>query len=487
MKKINFINKVTPLRADTFNRMQNNIEEEFNEVNSQLAERAPNGIINGKLYLPSEFPTLPFDIFYSNGKYFCDLSAKKLTAKNATKVYISCVTGGTGLGNTPKTAISLNRFKSNLTNNLYSGITDFELIFMDKVYVAIGNDFELYNEAIKVTFRSGVGFTWIGRLKTNSKYTNGWTATATSGVYVTTQDTEHDIQDIINLSKLNEFGMPYLYTKVATLDECKLQEGTFYQDGTKIYQHAYNFHNYDTAMLAVPNKIISIRQFNERKVVFENMGFTADTLYLATDNILNQLYFINCRFHRGTNDAFGLVGRYQVYSYNCVADYPSKDCFNYHSFSKDSVAVEINCIGYGAGKHKMTYSGSNTNTVSNNGSTAHNGINVLRVGCSYWDCEGPIVADIQNCRSVNIGCSAKNIADTCSGERTAFLITTDISQNQSYRTEMCNKYIINCIGGGTNVKYGIVANSYTKIMNFRGNTNLKGTMEYIKWEGEVYE
>ena len=39
MKKINFIKKVTPLSADTFNQMQNNIEEEFSQVNSQLAER----------------------------------------------------------------------------------------------------------------------------------------------------------------------------------------------------------------------------------------------------------------------------------------------------------------------------------------------------------------------------------------------------------------------------------------------------------------
>lgn len=38
MKKINFIKKVTPLSADTFNQMQNNIEEEFSQVNSQLAE-----------------------------------------------------------------------------------------------------------------------------------------------------------------------------------------------------------------------------------------------------------------------------------------------------------------------------------------------------------------------------------------------------------------------------------------------------------------
>ena len=40
MKKINFIKKVTPLSADIFNQMQNNIEEEFSKVNSQLTQTA---------------------------------------------------------------------------------------------------------------------------------------------------------------------------------------------------------------------------------------------------------------------------------------------------------------------------------------------------------------------------------------------------------------------------------------------------------------
>jgi hypothetical protein len=46
MKKINFIKKVTPLSADTFNQMQNNIEEEFNQVDSQLAQKASQQEVN---------------------------------------------------------------------------------------------------------------------------------------------------------------------------------------------------------------------------------------------------------------------------------------------------------------------------------------------------------------------------------------------------------------------------------------------------------
>jgi hypothetical protein len=53
-------------------------------------------------------------------------------------------------------------------------------------------------------------------------------------------------------------------------------------------------------MLVAPASMISIRQFNARLAAFENIAFIADALYLAPDNILNEVYFSKCRFHRDT-------------------------------------------------------------------------------------------------------------------------------------------------------------------------------------------
>ena len=207
------------------------------------------------------------------------------------------------------------------------------------------------------------------------------------------------------------------------------------------------------------------------------------SLRFATDNILNQTYFINCRFHRGATNSFSAEGKYSVYLYNCIADYGSADNFNYHTFDNNSLVVEINCIGYKAGYNKITA----TSTASNNCSTAHEGLNVLRVGCQYWDSEGSIVADINNCYSINISCSAKNCKESTTGYKTSYLF-----QNTSPgRDGITKKYLIDCFGGGENVKYGIVGQNDTFINNFNGNINFKNEeslnnkFNIVEWEGEI--
>lgn len=52
MEKINFQNNVTKANANTFNTMQDNIENAINSVNSNV-----NEIINGEVYSTSEVKT----------------------------------------------------------------------------------------------------------------------------------------------------------------------------------------------------------------------------------------------------------------------------------------------------------------------------------------------------------------------------------------------------------------------------------------------
>lgn len=466
---------------------------DLEEKTTELSEQLDNiklgksiGVINGKLFLPSDFPTIPFDIYFIDNKFRCNLSAKTLTKTDATKVYISCLKGGSGLGETPSNAISLARFSLNLSSSLYSNVTDFELIFVDKIYIGNEDEFKLENQAINITFRSGVGFTWFGRVKSKSKSTlSDWVLT--DDIYKATLDSSGQISDVVNLTKLNEFEMPYIYENVSSLEECKSKEGSFYQNGTEIYCNPYSFHDATKSVCVTATKCLHIRQYKANKCVFENIGFLCDSLYYATDSINNKTYFIDCKFHRGLTNSFSAVGKYSVYLYNCIADYGSADNFNYHTYDYNSVVVEINCIAYGAGYFKI--SGGNTATASNNCSTAHEGLNILRLGCKYWDSEGPTVADINNCYSININCEAKNCKETNTGYKTSFLFQ---NTGTTGRTTQANKYLINCKGGGNNVKYGIVGTDDTYINNFNGNINFKNEesvneIKIIEWEGEIHE
>lgn len=449
------------------------------EVNTQLQQIA-NEPINGSLYLPSDFPTLPFKIYKDKNKYFADLSSETLTAKSTTNVFIVSNGSDTGLGYLYNKPITLNRFKSNLTSGLYGASINFKLIFMENVYQASGIGIVLDSTTnVNITFVSGVGFTWIGRTKIAGNRLSSWVFE--SGVYKSTQtDATHDIVDIVNLTKLNEFGMPYIYEKVSTLAECQSRVGTYYQLDADVYMNPYSYHTVSSTIAIVNTSVIQLSQNGTNRTVFENIGFFCNGSLFSPNNILHELYLINCKFHRGTQDSFAISGKYRVFLYNCIAAYSSKDLFNYHSDTKDSLAVEINCIGYGAGKYKIA--GGNTTTTSNNGSTAHDGLNILRIGFSYWDCQGPIVADINNCYSISIDGSAKDIITT-TGLFTAFLYENASNTN---RPILANKYVINCTGGGANCKYGIVGTDETYVMNFKGNGNFKYPVKITDWEGKIH-
>ena len=64
-----------------------------------------------------------------------------------------------------------------------------------------------------------------------------------------------------------------------------------------------------------------------------------------------------------------------------------------------SVYVQLNCTAIGAGYYIHGLRG------INNLFTAHEGCNVLRCNCSGMNANGPALADVNGCRSVNIDCS----------------------------------------------------------------------------------
>lgn len=80
------------------------------------------------------------------------------------------------------------------------------------------------------------------------------------------------------------------------------------------------------------------------------------------------------------------------------------DSLNYHSevsgYEKMKV-VEINCFGGN--------NGIGTTQLSSNGSTAHDGISIIRMGGSFEMCMGPVIADVSdNGKSLNFNVVAKD-------------------------------------------------------------------------------
>lgn len=97
-----------------------------------------------------------------------------------------------------------------------------------------------------------------------------------------------------------------------------------------------------------------------------------------------------------------------AYSINTKCGYTKADCFNHHaSFLTEEqilkgVAVEVNCESEEAGFYRPS------RTYTDNLFTAHEGINIVRFNVSGNHSDGPMVADVNGCRTIIVGCDVLN-------------------------------------------------------------------------------
>lgn len=448
-------------------------------TNEQLADKAPY-LSNGKLILPSDFAKIPFNIYKRKyGEWYSDATPyNQFDWSTATHVYIGAQ-GSSGNGLNPNNPISLSLFKANFASAVYGVQTKFVLNMVDFVYFAnasASNDITIdFDADILIRAFNPSGFTWIGRIKNSNLNTQTSAWIPDSGIYKTTQTANHDVLDVVNLSAMGGEEIPSPYHKVTSLALCQATSGTFFRSATDVWVNPYTEDDVEDLCLVISTAMLRENQGNARVLMYENIGFVASAFATATgNNIEASFYYFGCKWYRATNNGFYKAGVYKAYLFNCLAVYPTLDCFNYHTTDPNSVAVEVNCFGTGAGKYKLT---TGQPTHSNNGSTAHDGMYMLRVGSVYSECEGPIVADVNNCYSISIGCEASGILDSTTGVRAAY---------QFYDTGSTApakpKYVLECKGYGENVEIGVSGTDKTYVANFIGVNKMEGN---IKERGEI--
>jgi len=475
---------ITLASAANMNKIEGQLESNASAIESnasslannvqQLEDKTTPYFNNGKLNLPSTFPKVPFDIFKNKYNEFYSNATpnNQFDWSDSTNIYISSTGSGNGLAyNTP---MSLSAFRVAFNLGTYGTQKKFILNLLDYIYYlnSSGSNSIIIDFDADILFRpmNASKFTWIGRFKNSllNSYTSAWVAD--SGVYKTTQTSSHDVLDVVNLTKLEEFKMPKLYTKVLTLAECQATKGTFFRTGYDVFCNKFDNHDINEIVLVISSTVITENQAFPRVTMYENVGFVASTFTNATGNNINaSFYYFGCKWHRAWENGLYKVGVYKVYSFDCIVSHPTLDCFNYHTTDKTSLAVEVNCIGFGAGKYKLQTGQPN---YSNNGSTSHDGMNMLRVGCRYYECEGPIVADVNNVYSISIGCEASGILDSSIGRMDAYYFDTESSVSPEVP-----KYVIECKGYGKNVVNGVEGTDLTYVVNFNGVESFVGNIK----------
>lgn len=431
---------------------------------------------NGQIILPSDFPELPFNIYRKDKyNYVHDATPyNQFDWSDATEVFITARRNANYSGASIYQPIDTYTFGQKLSNGDYGSQDSFIFTIVDNIYDSSNSLGVAGVKNLLIRSKSISGKTIVSAFKKIGEKASSWIAD--SGVYSTTltDGTTHTIYDIINTVKTDAHGMSSVYTKLDTLTAVQNEKGTFYQSGKKIY---CNPHTSERIEQLTPSTTINlfVPRDEHEIIMFEDIVMPNITPKFDYVNGVNAIYFFRCGFLRGLGqDAFSISGgKYNVYLLDCVSAYATKDGFNYHTTNSDSLAVEVNCVAYGAGLYKR---GGNTTTHSNNGSTAHDGMNMLRVGSHYWDCEGPPVADVNDCYSISIGVKVGNILETTTGYMDAFHLSAESG------TSLKPKYVIESESYGKNILRGINApqgNAY--YMDFTGNTNIVNAYELEEW------
>jgi hypothetical protein len=160
----------------------------------------------------------------------------------------------------------------------------------------------------------------------------------------------------------------------------------------------------------------------------------------------------------------------EVYTLNCTAGYNKSDGFNYHGnggATPYEFVFEYNSHSYGNGD----------GAGINNGSTCHEGMTVLRVGAVCYNCDGPLIVDVNGCYSVNYDCTGYNSTKTTdSPTRAGFFFNDSAPLGKAGKT-----YLINCNGGGKDT-YAISSDGIAVIYvrNFKGkNIHSNAVLNYV--------
>ncbi len=381
----------------------------------------------------------------NNYNYILDLDSFKNTG--GSTIYVDCNNSVTGEGT------EANPYKSLLTavTNANDG---------DTIMVAKGlyyrqqlpaTDNHLLWKNINIICEEGTLFTTGNSLS--------WTTNETYGnVY---QASRTNVQTVVDLRMWDEKRiLPHLQ-KVTTLQECANNIYTWYTDNSIIYVNLGEPVNDSNILCSL-------------KLGYQAFNFIADTIqrdlhiYMENATFVNgydgiirvrgtetySMEFIakNCKFLYGPRtsiDGIEFLGSKSILV-GCEASFNGKDGFNYHAYENTKCyGIEVDCIGQANGL-------GDNNSHSYNGSTVHEGCQILRINGNYFDNNGGNITDIDSDTiSLNFNC---NCFDSQAGTEDEF--STDFCCK--YGT--AKMYLYNCFSQGKSWK-NIYAGTVNAVIN----------------------
>jgi len=391
-----------PVLRSEYNALVQADSDNASDITSVRNFQYPNYLGN-LVRLPDEFSDIPVTVqqdFYGQSvKLVYDESNPAAESLTKTTYYVdpSAPNGNSGL--TPDEPInSLGTLFSSFATT--APTTDIEIILTDGLYnrnrAPMGSTWN-YPYNLSITAPTEAIFS-------SAEPFNILTWTLDSGAYSTTRSAVLNVFD----SSLRDYrGIPLWLNKVDTLAECQSTANTWYTNGTSVWVHTFDDREPDSDIIVNLNAGQFVVTVTSGKTFY-----TENVKYLITGGLNNDAitvstpfedtgFFnaINCSFC-GSYGSNGLdADNIWTYLRDCTAAYNGLDGFNYHDniSANQAVAIELGCHAYANGTQQ---------TGTNNGSTAHDGMRIIRCNSICYDNYGPNIVDVNGCYSFNINCYA---------------------------------------------------------------------------------
>ena len=378
----------------------------------------------GNVFVPKE--QMPSKFYFDDTKYkanYCFAKNGKLVANT----YTAWQTSSPLTYNEPNDYDSIGINVKKLSGNYASGELNTALYKKGSTVKYFGNlatkDYVSTNIRKRLKCIYPDGFT--SRIKPDVWFDGGFRADINADDYKISGTTEAWVAtDGNDTTGDGTESKPYAtITKALTTDAINIHikegtytQGTHYETGTNLGgRNVFGHGN-----VVFQNDSSGHYPYSSGSVYIENITIkhgnaTTGKAYHATCTGSGQTAcFVDCVFCDGGENGLSVTG-IDCICIGCVSYGNKLDGFNYHAKDIDGTtyipnALEIDCVAYNNGSDQ---SGSD----SCNGSTAHEGVQIVRINGEYHDCYGGVIAEIaesyqETTISVNFGVLAHDSTGT---------------------------------------------------------------------------
>lgn len=239
---------------------------------------------------------------------------------------------------------------------------------------------------------------------TTAKHNPTWTLASLYSTCTTSQD----VQNVVDIDVKAEDGGYATYEQVTSSALCDAQPGSWYHDtgANTLYVHPLRPGVPGRSVLVMEGAYNgAVDSASRRTIYMEGLTFIGGASgFVASNNTGSaggQVVAVRCNFHNSAVVGFRPTGYATVVTEDCRAMRNRNDGFSYvlNGSTGTTNAVEV--------RNEYAWNGYFDGNDAANGSSVHDGMAILRIGCKAWMNMGPQWADVNaSTFSWNVGCDA---------------------------------------------------------------------------------